>query len=409
LTDDVSRLIVTNIAKIVTGRIHCPPLNADAVLAENGKIAQIGRLDEIERRPGDKTLDANGQILMPGLIDSHFHPAIGDWAPKFGTVGYLESVLHGGVTTIISQGELQIAGRPKEASGIKALAILAKQTYDNYRPYGLKIHAGTLLVDVSFSDDDFRELAAHGIRVVPELGIVRIRDMKELTRMTRLAKKYGMITTVHCGGTSIPGSKALTIGDIADLNPEILAHVNGGPTSPSLDEIKQLFATKSSIEIVYGGNLHAAVESTRIAAMNGALNRVILGTDAPTGSAGLGTLGIIRLICLLSSSAMISGAEAIALATGNTAAVFGLTTGIIEPGMDADFVVMDAAEGSGANDAITCIEAGNTPGISAVIIDGKIACLTSRFTPFGRRKIKVDGFEIPHPGFEEYVLGLRAS
>jgi len=38
---------------------------------------------------------------------------------------FIESSLHGGVTTLISAGEVHLPGRPKDVAGTKALAILA--------------------------------------------------------------------------------------------------------------------------------------------------------------------------------------------------------------------------------------------------------------------------------------------
>ena len=47
---------------------------------------------------------------MPGLIDSHAHPVFGDFTPRQQTQNFIESGLHGGVTTVISAGEVHLPG-----------------------------------------------------------------------------------------------------------------------------------------------------------------------------------------------------------------------------------------------------------------------------------------------------------
>ena len=68
------------------------------------------------------------QRWLPGLIDSHVHPVAGDWTPRQNQLGWIDSCLHGGVTTMISAGEVHMPGRPKDVVGLKALAITAQRT-----------------------------------------------------------------------------------------------------------------------------------------------------------------------------------------------------------------------------------------------------------------------------------------
>ena len=67
-------------------------------------------------------------MAMPGLIDSHVHITFGDYTPRQKTVGFLESYIHGGVTTCISASEVHVPGRPRDPAGVKALAIAARKS-----------------------------------------------------------------------------------------------------------------------------------------------------------------------------------------------------------------------------------------------------------------------------------------
>jgi enamidase len=74
------------------------------------------------------------------------------------------------------------------------------------------------------------------------------------------------------------------------------------------------------------------------------------------------------------------------MATGNTARVYKLNRGLIAEGREADLVVMDAPLGSVGKDALSAIAAGDNPGVSLVLVDGKIVVTTSRNTPPATRK-----------------------
>ncbi|MFX8770588.1 hypothetical protein ABTM91_20675, partial [Acinetobacter baumannii] len=73
-----------------------------------------------------------------------------------------------------------------------------------------------------------------------------------------------------------------------------------------------------AIELVHNGNERVALAAMKVARELGQLHRVILGTDSPAGS-GVQPLGILRMMALLSGLGGLSGAEAVCLATGNTA------------------------------------------------------------------------------------------
>src|SRR3979411_2215758 len=120
-----TKLVIRNIGLLLSGAVEKPILDADTIIAENGKITAIGRLKDIDTEGASTIIDANGTTVTPGLIDSHVHPVAGDWTPRQNQIGWIDSFLNGGVTTMISAGEGPMPGRPRDAGGVKARANFA--------------------------------------------------------------------------------------------------------------------------------------------------------------------------------------------------------------------------------------------------------------------------------------------
>jgi len=145
-TTGPTKLVIRNIGLILSGAMEKPILDADTIVAENGKITAIGRAKDIDAKGATTTIDANGTTVTPGLIDSHVHPVAGDWTPRQNQIGWIDSFLNGGVTTMISAGEVHMPGRPRDIVGVKAMAIFAQRAFDNLRPGGVKVHAGAPVI-----------------------------------------------------------------------------------------------------------------------------------------------------------------------------------------------------------------------------------------------------------------------
>ena len=124
----MSKVLLHNIGAIVSGDIYNPILEGNAILLQNGKISKVGKIDDFGQVDAETTIDCKGTTVTPGLIDSHCHTILGDYTSRQNQSGFLESELHGGVTTMISAGEVHLKGRPKDPAGVKALAILASKS-----------------------------------------------------------------------------------------------------------------------------------------------------------------------------------------------------------------------------------------------------------------------------------------
>src|SRR5262249_45382615 len=139
---DAMKVAVFNIGKILTGDLVAPVVPGDTVVMADGKLVSVGSGGDIAAC--DIAIDATGMMAMPGLIDSHVHITFGDYTPRQKAVGFLESYIHGGVTTCISASEVHVPGRPGDPAGVKALAIAARKSFATYRPGGMRVHAGSI-------------------------------------------------------------------------------------------------------------------------------------------------------------------------------------------------------------------------------------------------------------------------
>jgi enamidase len=379
------RTLIKNIGQLVSGDIERPLLDADSVLIADGKFHTVGRgLDGA----ADIVVDAKGSTLIPGLIDSHCHPVFGDFTPRQRTMDFIESGLNGGLTTMISAGEVHLPGRPKDIVGLKALAIVAAKAYANLRPAGVKVHGGAPILELGLVEEDFAEMARAGVKLVGEIGLGSVKTGKDAAPMVRWAKKHGMTVTIHTGGPSIAGSNPISAEVVLEADPHVVGHINGGTTSMSEREIDSLVATSLALEIVHCGNGKTALHTLARATDARALHRIIIGNDAPSGT-GVVPLGILRVIAHLASLGGLAPEAAVCMATGNTARVYGLPVGQIAAGREADCCIVDAPVGSVGRTALEALRAGDLFGISMVLIDGQIRIGRSRNTPPAARVAEV--------------------
>jgi enamidase len=375
------KLVVLNIGLLLSGDIDKPILDADTVVAVDGVITAVGKRKDVDTSRPDTLIDAKGVTLCPGLIDSHVHPVFGDWTPRQNQLGWIDSTLNGGVTTMISAGEVHLPGRPKDIVGLKALAITAQRAFYNFRPGGVKVLAGAPVIEKGMMESDFAELAAAGVTLLGEVGLGSVKAGAEAKQMVAWARKHGIQSTIHTGGPSIPGSGLIDKDVVLEADADVIGHINGGHTSlPEAHVCELCERSTRAIEIVHNGNERTAIAAVHTARDRKCLQRVILGTDGPAGS-GVQPLGILRVISLLSSLGGIPAEEVFCFATGNTARIRGLDCGLIQMGRAADFVFLDRAQHTAGKSLLESIALGDIPGVGMVVIDGVVRCERSRNTP----------------------------
>ena len=390
-------LAVTNAGTIVSGDLEQPLVpDADTLVCRDGKIAAIGRRETLADQvtAADRLIDADGSTVAPGLIDSHCHVVLGDYTPRQKTVDLLDSYVHGGITSVISPGEIHAPGRPCDATGPTALAIAARACFLNFRPNGMQVYAGSVVLEPTLQEDDFAELERAGVWLA-KFGFGAYADPADGEPQIRWAQQHGITVMCHSGGASIPGSKPITAEHLVKLRPDVCGHANGGPTAlPDAGVDMLVRETDLVLQLVQAGNIRSTARIVNLAREVGALHRLIVGSDTPTGT-GVMPLGVIKTVAEIAALTGLDPAVCWALATGNNARVYRLPGGRLRVGADADLVVMDAPWGSAGATALEALALGDIPGISAVVIGGIVRTLRSRNTPLAARLATVTP-EIEH-------------
>jgi enamidase len=383
------KVAIANLGCIVSGDWRQPFAAGDTILSEGGRIVSVGTAAASAVEAADVVIDADGMTAVPGLIDSHVHITFGDYTPRQRTVGYLESYLHGGTTTAITASEVHVPGRPKDPEGVKALAVAAQRCFADYRPGGMRVIAGSVILEPGLQAADFVELADKGVRLA-KAGFGAVKTAYDYVPLVRDAKAAGLITTCHTGGSSIPGSGAITGDHLLAMHPHVSFHINGGPTAmPDADFERVIQESEIALQVCTAGNLRTTLLCARLAAQCDAFDRFIIATDTPTGS-GIMPLGMLYTIAHCASLTDMAPEWFVCAASGSNARVYGLDSGRLAPGCEADIVLLDAPDGGTQRTALAAIKHGDIAAIGAVMTAGVPRFVgRSRNTPGTTRKARV--------------------
>ena len=383
------KIAIVNLGQIVSGDWRNPFVDGDTILINEDRLAQVGSASAQEVEDTEVIIDAGGMTAIPGLIDSHVHVTFGDYTPRQRAVGYLESYLHGGTTTAISASEVHVPGRPNDPEGVKALALAAQRCFAHYRPGGMKVVAGSVILEPGLTPADFKELATKGVRLA-KAGFGAVNNTYDYVPLVSNAKAAGLITTCHTGGSSIPGSGAITGDHLLAMRPHVSFHINGGPTAmPDADFELVIKETEIALQVCTAGNLRTLLLCARLAEQLDAFDRFIIATDTPTGS-GIMPLGMLYTIAHCASLTDMAPERFICAASGSNARVYGLDSGYLAAGKAADIVLVDAPDGGTQKTALAAIKHGDIAAIGGVVTAGVPRFIgRSRNTPGTTRKARV--------------------
>lgn len=365
-------VLIHNIGMLLSGDIARPIHNVSAIYIEDGVFKEIGTL----HTSAETIINAQGNLVAPGLIDSHVHPSFGDLTPVQNATNWISNYLHGGVTRMVSAGELHLPGLPiddPDPDLFCSLALLTRACYDRHRPSGVKVEAGTMMLVPGMRRSHFERVAAAGARCVKFIFYPYGKNPDEQANYVRWAKELGLKVKIHSGGVSRSGVSRPAGADVVfKLKPDIVGHINGGPIPMPLTDMEQILRDSDCLlEIAYGGNHSIAQAFMKMVLERGHLHRVLLGTDTPSGT-GVAPRGLLRTMALVASVPGIKPEQVVCMATGTAALAHNLDSGFIHKGKPADLLIMGKIHGASGKTALESLSDGNLLGISMVLIDGRL-------------------------------------
>lgn len=378
---------IVNIGTLVTGRLESARTDVECLVMEDGVITHLGS-QSIDLSDCNLVVDANRTTVIPGFIDSHVHVVLGDYTPRQKTVDFLESYTHGGITRAITASEVHAPGRPSDPEGVKALALTAQRCFANFRPGGMTVHGGSVIIEPGLVEEDFRQLKEQGVWLA-KAGFGNFKKQKEASEIVRAAQKQGFVVMCHTGGASIPGSHPVDAEDLLEMLPDVSGHVNGGPTALKDEDLEKVVKeTSIALQIVQAGNIRSALLAVRFAQESDNLHRLLIASDTPTGT-GMMPLAVLKSAVELTTLTNSPPETMIAAATGNVGKAYRLDAGILEVGRPADVLVIDAPLGGVASEALDAMRNGDLPAISACFTSGVLRYKVSRNTPAPIRPVKI--------------------
>jgi enamidase len=269
------------------------------------------------------------------------------------------------------------------------------KSFEHYRPGGMRVCAGSVILEPGLVERDFEELARKGVWLA-KAGFGAFETPFDYAPMVGWAKQHGMITTVHTGGSSIPGSSGIWADHLIAMQPHVSFHVNGGPIAmPDRDFPRLVEETKIALQVCTAGNLRTCLWTAELLKAAGQFERLLIATDTPTGT-GVMPLGMLYTISHLVSLAKIPVEWAISAATGNNADIYRLNSGYLRHGRDADVAVIDACAGGSQDNALDALRNGDITAVAAVVSDGVPRYVgRSRNTPGSIKNVRVADCRLP--------------
>ena len=280
------RTLITGIGQVVSGDIAAPLLDADSIVIADGRIEAIGRGLEAD---ADVVIDAHGTTVVPGPDRLARPPGLRRLHAAPADLG-----LHRVVAPrrrdhddLGRRGRTCPAAR-RTSSGSRRSPSPSNHSYANVRPGGRQGPGrGADPGARAWSKRTSSSWPPAGVRLIGEIGLGSVKSGADAAPMVAWGRANGLVSTYHTGGPSLPGSGAIGADAVLEANPDIAGHINGGTTS--LPEARHRRgwsrATRGSrLELVHCGNGRTALVALGAAAEAGALGRVILGNDAPSGT-----------------------------------------------------------------------------------------------------------------------------
>ncbi|MFF7980818.1 amidohydrolase [Streptomyces sp. NPDC007901] len=349
-----------------------------AVAVHEGRIVAVGAAGELaERYPARETIDAEGCLVLPGLVNAHTHLAMTLLRGRADDVtlqGFLERVLTW-EAELLAPKNVAAAVRLAVAESVRAGVTSALDMYWFHeaaeaaaREAGWRLHTGPTFMDVPEPPDGLaheerltwarRDLEARGDARPGHRPVVFAHSAytlspAQLTEVFALAREFGALVHIHAAENATEvatvevkhGRRPVELLDsLGLLGPDVLlAHA----VDLTGREIAALARTGTAVAHCPVSNLKLGCGIAPVPRLLGAGVTVGLGTDGAVSSNSLDVLGAVRQAALVHKAGgdptAVGAEQAVRMATIEGARALGLgdQLGSLEVGKRADLIVVD--------------------------------------------------------------------
>ncbi len=378
------------------------------VLVSDGAIAAVG--PSLTVPPGCRVLDARGMVVIPGLVDTHWHTwntllrgmsgsgpgyfrligrlgrAFGAGDVYHGTMLACAEAISSGITTVHDWCH-NVRGPGHAEAGLRALGEAGLRARFSYGyPAG---HANDQPMDLAGLERLHRDWAGHAGPALLSLGMawrgtggsdpaMRLRP-EVYRREIDAARGLGVPVTVHACGPRSAAGQVKALADAGLLGPDLqVVHANCATDA----EIGLLADAGAAVSISPFSELLIGYGMPRTTGLLAAGIPVGLSVDttALTGNADM--FAIMKLTqglanALARDEFALTARQTLGLATIDGARSLGLgeVTGSLTPGKRADLVVVSPAGpnlGVLTDPAQLIVTAAQPENVDTVIVDGRI-------------------------------------
>lgn len=364
----MTRTAVAN-ATIVTVDSHDTVLKNGTIVITDDTITELLPSGETPSMPVDATVDAEGGIVMPGLINAHTHLAMTPFRGFADDVDLQEFLnkLFPAEAAIMSERHVQVGAR---AAFLEALLSGTTAALDMYWHYeacadeatkaGFRLQNGPIFIGSDGPDRiPFERRLSEASVTSPHEWVMAhgtyTMDPAQLSKVGELAQQSGARFHIHA---------AENAGEVADVTNRygrtpiellddfgllrdgtVLAHA----VILSDEEIARIASTQTAVAHCPSSNMKLASGFCRVPELLAAGVTVGLGTDGPSSSNDLDMFTAMRVAALVHKGhrldpTTLPAATILRMATMGSARALGIDhlVGSIEIGKRADIVRLDA-------------------------------------------------------------------
>ena len=369
-----NRLAIVGATVVTPTRIF----NNGIVLCEDGRITGVGDSREVTPEPDSLIIEAGGQIVMPGFIDTHFHGSGGDDVMasgvdglrriqqsvlRFGTTGFLATTIAARHDELLRSIEETHVARRQSGDGAAILGIHLEGPYMNVSFKGAQPEWGirdpnldecrelllagaglvkimTLAPELPGGLELIRLLAAAGVE--PSLGHSTADYETALAAIgagaTRATHLYNAMSGLHHRKPGLaaaclcePGIQAEIICDGVHVNPHMVALAWKAKGPEGLTLVTDATAAQGHGDGIYKlGDFEIEVRGPLCTLRDGAT----IAGSVLTMNMAVGNAMAFTGMSLIDAATMASAAPARVCGVADR-------KGSIEVGKDADFAILD--------------------------------------------------------------------